>query len=106
PTLWLSEPHGLSSLSLPDALPIYVVDLPADPALQLPTPAALTPAPSSCGRPAATACSAQEQARRGLAVSKAREYWTFLTRAIHGSEEHTSELQSRENLVCRLLLEQ
>src|SRR5690606_39661647 len=26
-------------------------------------------------------------------------------RAVHRSEEHTSELQSRENLVCRLLLE-
>src|SRR5690606_32444853 len=26
-------------------------------------------------------------------------------KAIHRSEEHTSELQSRENLVCRLLLE-
>src|SRR5690606_40848554 len=26
--------------------------------------------------------------------------------AAHRSEEHTSELQSRENLVCRLLLEQ
>src|SRR5690606_12742091 len=25
--------------------------------------------------------------------------------SIHRSEEHTSELQSRENLVCRLLLE-
>src|SRR5690606_40005674 len=25
---------------------------------------------------------------------------------VHRSEEHTSELQSRENLVCRLLLEQ
>src|SRR5690606_40662711 len=25
--------------------------------------------------------------------------------ALHRSEEHTSELQSRENLVCRLLLE-
>src|SRR5690606_40250005 len=31
--------------------------------------------------------------------SAAREYW------IWRSEEHTSELQSRENLVCRLLLE-
>src|SRR5690606_41021251 len=28
-----------------------------------------------------------------------------LHRVIHRSEEHTSELQSRENLVCRLLLE-
>src|SRR5436309_7308261 len=26
-------------------------------------------------------------------------------RQLHRSEEHTSELQSRENLVCRLLLE-
>src|SRR5436309_7188398 len=26
-------------------------------------------------------------------------------RGVHRSEEHTSELQSRENLVCRLLLE-
>src|SRR5690606_40948954 len=26
-------------------------------------------------------------------------------RVVHRSEEHTSELQSRENLVCRLLLE-
>src|SRR5690606_29939769 len=29
-----------------------------------------------------------------------------LIQAEHRSEEHTSELQSRENLVCRLLLEQ
>src|SRR5690606_41748967 len=31
----------------------------------------------------------------------------YLTQFVHGqrSEEHTSELQSRENLVCRLLLE-
>src|SRR5436309_13272687 len=28
-----------------------------------------------------------------------------LTRTLARSEEHTSELQSRENLVCRLLLE-
>src|SRR5690606_40732611 len=29
----------------------------------------------------------------------------LLNRLAHRSEEHTSELQSRENLVCRLLLE-
>src|SRR5436309_13988717 len=28
-----------------------------------------------------------------------------MRRVLHRSEEHTSELQSRENLVCRLLLE-
>src|SRR5690606_39528861 len=31
--------------------------------------------------------------------------WAPVCIAIHRSEEHTSELQSRENLVCRLLLE-
>src|SRR5690606_39821927 len=43
----------------------------------------------------------------------AREYILYLVKAGHiavlvqliRSEEHTSELQSRENLVCRLLLE-
>src|SRR5690606_41451202 len=31
--------------------------------------------------------------------------WVLSFRGDHRSEEHTSELQSRENLVCRLLLE-
>src|SRR2546422_8508010 len=31
--------------------------------------------------------------------------WCFSTRAADRSEEHTSELQSRLHLVCRLLLE-
>src|SRR5690606_41384901 len=34
-----------------------------------------------------------------------RPYTPLLTRTLVRSEEHTSELQSRENLVCRLLLE-
>src|SRR5690606_40707032 len=37
-----------------------------------------------------------------LRIDPARVYLTGLSRR---SEEHTSELQSRENLVCRLLLE-
>src|SRR5690606_39874385 len=38
---------------------------------------------------------------------KARRWWLWLPVAAIAarSEEHTSELQSRENLVCRLLLE-
>src|SRR5436309_9771540 len=49
--------------------------------------------------------------RRGLPVRGQRTHTNARTRkgpakAIAGrSEEHTSELQSRENLVCRLLLE-
>src|SRR5690606_41216076 len=31
--------------------------------------------------------------------------WSMIAAAALRSEEHTSELQSRENLVCRLLLE-
>src|SRR5688572_32538154 len=31
--------------------------------------------------------------------------WSFLHRSFSRSEEHTSELQSQSNLVCRLLLE-
>src|SRR5690606_41953967 len=37
----------------------------------------------------------------GLFFKETLMGWTFVRR----SEEHTSELQSRENLVCRLLLE-
>src|SRR5690606_40879309 len=40
----------------------------------------------------------------GLAVALAAATY-LLFRADSRSEEHTSELQSRENLVCRLLLE-
>src|SRR5690606_39803455 len=40
--------------------------------------------------------------------SKSESYFSeaiSLSRSLKRSEEHTSELQSRENLVCRLLLE-
>src|SRR5690606_41099634 len=48
--------------------------------------------PASAGSPSARVCS-RCCARRSSAKRRRR------------SEEHTSELQSRENLVCRLLLE-
>src|SRR2546421_1127998 len=38
-----------------------------------------------------------------LASAPASAWW--MPRGIHRSEEHTSELQSRSDLVCRLLLE-
>src|SRR3712207_7988539 len=49
----------------------------------------LTAASWSSVRPSAVDC---------LRLSAANRYW-------HRSEEHTSELQSRQYLVCRLLLE-
>src|SRR5690606_39748849 len=47
-----------------------------------------------------------QEAQRDLAAQEAREAEERAAmRAEPRSEEHTSELQSRENLVCRLLLE-
>src|SRR2546430_7415179 len=43
---------------------------------------------------------------RGLRAHGRRELWLPVSeRGHHRSEEHTSELQSQSNLVCRLLLE-
>src|SRR5207302_10659574 len=38
-------------------------------------------------------------------IAPAGQYLQLVISASYRSEEHTSELQSRENLVCRLLLE-
>src|SRR5436309_15042536 len=72
------------TLSLHDALPIYSPELSGQ---CLPRAEHHRPWPGSDGR------------RPGLQGGRPR------LRAELRSEEHTSELQSRENLVCRLLLE-
>src|SRR5690606_40934862 len=41
----------------------------------------------------------------GICVSGYNPMWRYPSWPAMRSEEHTSELQSRENLVCRLLLE-
>src|SRR3989442_4162182 len=60
--------------------------------------------PTTCGSPSAP----------GRPTSASSPSWTFRERLLHSpasdgdpqrSEEHTSELQSRPHLVCRLLLE-
>src|SRR2546430_4260589 len=51
--------------------------------------------------PAATAAWPRPCTRRGIAAPA----WTAGGSASTRSEEHTSELQSQSNLVCRLLLE-
>src|SRR2546430_14421462 len=38
-------------------------------------------------------------------ISRARAFWRSVKLPVLRSEEHTSELQSQSNLVCRLLLE-
>src|SRR5690606_40801698 len=50
----------------------------------------------------------QDYLSNGYAVPAEQSALTFNSQSINSgnrSEEHTSELQSRENLVCRLLLE-
>src|SRR2546430_9443511 len=71
-------------LSLHDALPISPTAAPASP------PQASPGAATTSGSTTPSGCSASS---------------TSFTRSFRRSEEHTSELQSQSNLVCRLLLE-
>src|SRR5690606_40898913 len=95
---------ALYALSLHDALPIWLgLRLPYGPttetttwpstpwsaAPRLRTPEGWTHSRSSCGKSRPTCCA----------------HSCATTKLSCRSEEHTSELQSRENLVCRLLLE-
>src|SRR5690606_41606703 len=86
-----TPPTELYTLSLHDALPIWAVTPPA-PAARTPRRAARTP--RRAAREPAAAAREPAAAARGRPKAPG-----------HRSEEHTSELQSRENLVCRLLLE-
>src|SRR5690606_40078315 len=87
-------PH-LSPLSLHDALPISHAPRPPRPS----APHAGPSRPGGAGRGARPRRGGPRGHRRRPARVGRRE------RAVRRSEEHTSELQSRENLVCRLLLE-
>src|SRR5690606_40872977 len=88
-------PPETYTLSLHDALPIFTsapasrscfADSSSSPSVVTPARAIRKTVPASGARAIAS-----ETARIGVLSSR--------------SEEHTSELQSRENLVCRLLLE-
>src|SRR3989442_4151337 len=57
----------------------------------------------SCGRSAQANCAVHVEHRRSLTVRKVHRHGTHVQSG--RSEEHTSELQSRPHLVCRLLLE-
>src|SRR5699024_11602406 len=81
-----SAPSELHPLSLHDALPILKSSSPARWSLRRTSPRC---AARSKGSASPSACGT----RRGSAATSGR------------SEEHTSELQSRFDLVCRLLLE-
>src|SRR5690606_41196737 len=94
------------TLSLPDALPILPLQM--RPAHRAAPPGRSTPTPGRAALPSAILAGDNllHNATR-LSNPTARSYGPrFLHRGQRArSEEHTSELQSRENLVCRLLLE-
>src|SRR5690606_41345180 len=67
---------------------------------------AARPARAGSAPPRAAEISLVQSSSEASARKVATVSWTNSTRGrLARSEEHTSELQSRENLVCRLLLE-
>src|SRR5690606_41766853 len=95
--------HCISTLSLPDALPIWARRPPRSPALR--SRSGSTTLSQNCRR---WRHSNSPRSRRGNAALEKAPHSNppFHSGNREGrSEEHTSELQSRENLVCRLLLE-
>src|SRR5690606_40419081 len=90
----VARPLGFYALALHDALPIYVF-------LRHWTPIATVAAVVAVV--ADHVVMTFRHHHRQPAPQSARH--TVLADQVARSEEHTSELQSRENLVCRLLLE-
>src|SRR5690606_40280641 len=88
-TILINAPatSAIYTLSLHDALPIS-------------TSRIITPTPPAKGHPPRLTQTPGCAALAGTVTSRAPP-----PSAAGRSEEHTSELQSRENLVCRLLLE-
>src|SRR5207302_8553063 len=99
-------PHHLSTLSLHDALPIF-------------TPLGLLAPGGTFGEDKPGSLNLGKYGLKAVPVGLAKwnGFWRHAVLGGYGfssgnhpvigyrSEEHTSELQSRENLVCRLLLE-
>src|SRR5699024_12767957 len=66
------------------------------------------PQPGSGQRSRCGCCSQRQRRgdlRAGEPLSDRSKFWQWRQHSNHRSEEHTSELQSRFDLVCRLLLE-
>src|SRR5690606_42123532 len=82
------------SLSLHDALPISKDHTVPFRSLML-LAAAIDPRFGGC----------HPEGQDGISFCGKSKFWIGAEAAKQRSEEHTSELQSRENLVCRLLLE-
>src|SRR5690606_41495296 len=99
-----TAPTYIYPLSLHDALPIS--SRPSATSRPSPSPRAKTRGPvSSSPPPSATPPGSQTAPPPAAGTATGtRSSPTDTTATTPRSEEHTSELQSRENLVCRLLL--
>src|SRR5690606_41465567 len=96
-----AAPH-IYTLSLHDALPISPRPGPASRTTRSGRRCRHVPGPGPCAW-RSHSCSSTPKGTRSDA--SAGGCWRADRGRAHRSEEHTSELQSRENLVCRLLLE-
>src|SRR5690606_41424110 len=88
------------TLSLHDALPIFGIKRRAMPRASATDAGAVADPGGADGQPCA-----HDPTRRAACPSHERALLPQVAQRAARSEEHTSELQSRENLVCRLLLE-
>src|SRR5262249_58709573 len=70
-----------------------------------PAPGDRAPGRSRAGAPSLDVIGAGARARHGQRSDRGRARGSQAAAEDHRSEEHTSELQSLTNLVCRLLLE-
>src|SRR5262249_61504919 len=99
-------PHDLYSLSLHDALPISaIVNTPTASAAAMAMPRSYAPAYAGSAmtlRPSRFSATVACTSRPGYEMSIGVATWSLTPTAVARSEEHTSELQSLTNLVCRL----
>src|SRR5205085_8407556 len=95
------SPTAISTLSLHDALPIFGA-LPASRSFSILLTTTIVRSRSSTASSISTRCCFRATRRSCIFAEETRSCvsWPSLR-----SEEHTSELQSQSNLVCRLLLE-
>src|SRR3712207_7696321 len=91
-----------------DTAPTEIYTLPLHDALPIPRRSPRSPAAPACRSSTSTASAARTTSCSTVARSRWTPTGSSCARSPSSarSEEHTSELQSRQYLVCRLLLEQ
>src|SRR5690606_40618553 len=96
-----AEPRNSSTSRRTQAIAMIAADIPK---LERPVATSSVPGAAACASLASVGDVASAPAQAARLMQKR---WIIASGYVYStrSEEHTSELQSRENLVCRLLLE-